>query len=144
MLMRFRWVDPLIVGMTGSLPRLCNADQWWHHCYDRQDRVAWGHMDQGINSSPFVQNGSHFTDNIFRCIFVNEKFCILVKILLKFVPKGPIDNNPALFHIMAWRQIGDKPLSEPMLTRSTDMYAALGGDELRMDWLQKQHLIYSC
>ena len=28
--------------------------------------------------------------------FVNEKFCILTKISLMFVPKGPIDNNPAL------------------------------------------------
>ena len=30
---------------------------------------------------------------------------------------------------MAWRRIGNKPLSEPMLTRFTDAYAALGGDE---------------
>ena len=43
-----------------------------------------------INSSPPGQNGCHFADNIFRCIFVNEKFCILIKISLKFVPKGPI------------------------------------------------------
>ena len=31
---------------------------------------------------------------------------------------------------MAWRRIGDKPLSEPMPTRFTDAYAALRGDEL--------------
>ena len=42
------------------------------------------------------QNGRHFTDNIFRCILVNDQFCILIKISLKFVPKGPADNNPAL------------------------------------------------
>ena len=48
-----------------------------------------------INSSPPGQNGRHFADIIFRCIFVNEKFCILIKISLKFVPKGPIDNYPA-------------------------------------------------
>ena len=35
-------------------------------------------------------------DNIFRYIFVNEKFCILIKISRKFVPKGRIDNNQAL------------------------------------------------
>ena len=29
-----------------------------------------------FNSSPPGQNGCHFADNIFRCIFVNEKFCI--------------------------------------------------------------------
>ena len=33
---------------------------------------------------------------------------------LKFVPKGPINNIPALVPIMAWRRSGDKPLSEPM------------------------------
>ena len=58
---------------------------------------------------------------IFKCIFFNEKICILMKISLKYVPKGPIDNNPALVLIMAWR-IGDKPLSEPMLTRFIDAY----------------------
>ena len=28
--------------------------------------------------------------------FLNEQFCILIKISLKFVPKSPTDNNPAL------------------------------------------------
>ena len=37
-----------------------------------------------------------FADDIFRCIFVTEKFSILIKISLKFVPYGPIDNNLAL------------------------------------------------
>ena len=50
----------------------------------------------GFNSSLPKQNGCHSTDNIFRCIFLNEKFGILIKISLKFVGKGPIDNNPTL------------------------------------------------
>ena len=66
-----------------------------------------------INSSPPGQNGRHFADNVFRCIFVNEKFFIMIKFSLKFVPKGQIDNNTALVEIMAWRRIGNKPLSEP-------------------------------
>ena len=45
---------------------------------------------------PPGQNGRHYADNIFRCIFLNEKFFILIKISLKFVPKGPIDNNTAM------------------------------------------------
>ena len=64
----------------------------------------------------------HFPDDIFRCIFVNEKFIILIKISLKFIPKGPIDNNPALVQIMAWYRIGNKPLSEPTQTQFTDTY----------------------
>ena len=49
-----------------------------------------------INSSPPGQNGRHLPDEILRCIFVNEKFPISIKISLKFVHKGPIDNNPAV------------------------------------------------
>ena len=52
--------------------------------------------NQQINSSLLGQNGHHFADDIFRCIFVNEKFCFLIKISLKFVPNGPIDNYPVL------------------------------------------------
>ena len=58
------------------------------------------------------QNGRLIAHDIFWCIFVNKKFCILVKILLKFAPKVPIDNNPVLVQIMAWCRPGDKTLSE--------------------------------
>ena len=71
---------------------------------------------------PPGQNGRHFANVIFRCIVVNEKFWILIKISLKLVPKSPIDNIPALVKIMAWCRIGDKSLSETMLTLSTDAY----------------------
>ena len=37
-----------------------------------------------------------FVDDIFSCIFLNKNICILIKISPRFVPKGPIDNNPAL------------------------------------------------
>ena len=40
---------------------------------------------------------------------------ISIKMSLKFIPKGPIDNIPSLVQIMAWRRPGDKPLSEPMM-----------------------------
>ena len=46
-------------------------------------------------------------DGIFKYLFLNEKFRILIKSSLKFVPKGLIDNKPIL-----WR-----------------IYAALGGDD---------------
>ena len=47
---------------------------------------------------------------------------ILIEISPKTVPKGPIDNNSALDQTMAWRRIGDKPLSEPMVTQFTNAY----------------------
>ena len=57
-----------------------------------------------------------------KCNFMNVKFYILIWISLKFVPKGPIDNTPALVHVIAWRRPGAKPLPEPMLTQLTDAY----------------------
>ena len=70
-----------------------------------------------LNTLRLRQNGRHFTDDIFKCIFLNKSVWILIKISLKFVPKGPINNIPALVQIMACRRPGDKPLSEPMIVR---------------------------
>ena len=47
------------------------------------------------------QNGCHFADKIFKCIFLNENVWILLKILLKFVPEVWINNIPALVQVMA-------------------------------------------
>ena len=58
------------------------------------------------------QNGWHFADNIFKCISFS----------LRFVPKGPINNIPALVQIMAWRRPDDKPLSEKNGGYITDAY----------------------
>ena len=63
------------------------------------------------------QNGRHFPDDIFKHTFLNENVRIPIKISLKFVPKGPINNISALVQIMAWRRTGDKPLSEPMIVK---------------------------
>ena len=61
------------------------------------------------------QDGRHFPDDIFQCIFLNENVKISIKISLKFVHKGPINIIPALVQIMVWRRAGDKPLSKPMM-----------------------------
>ena len=73
-----------------------------------------------LDSSVPGQNDRHFADDITRCVFLNETLCILIKISPKCVPKGSIDNILPLGYMMAWRRIGDKPLSEPMLARFTD------------------------
>ena len=61
------------------------------------------------------RRNEHFADDIFKRIFFNENVRISIKVSLKFVPKVPINNIPALVQIMAWRHSGDKPLSEPMM-----------------------------
>ena len=72
-------------------------------------------QSQWVNSLRPRQNGRHFADDIFKCIFLNENVWIPIKISLKFVPKGPINNIPALVQIMPWRRPGDKTLSETMM-----------------------------
>ena len=57
------------------------------------------------------------TTSLNKYIFVNENVRISIKISLKFVPKRLINNIPALVQIMAWRRLGDKPLSEAMMVR---------------------------
>ena len=75
-----------------------------------------GHFN--VNSLRPRPNRRHFADDIFKWIFFNENIWILIKISLKFVSKGPINNIPALVQIMAWRRPGDKPLSERMMLSS--------------------------
>ena len=68
-----------------------------------------------INTLRPGQNGRHFSDAIFKGIFLDENGWIPIKFSLKFVPKGPIHNTPALVQMMAWRRPGAKPFSEPMV-----------------------------
>ena len=60
--------------------------------------------------------------DIFKCIFLAENDTIPIQISLKFLPRSPIDNKPALVQVMAWRRIGDKPFRESMMTPFTDPY----------------------
>ena len=70
---------------------------------------------QWVNTLMPRQNGRHFADDIFKCIFLNENASISLRISLKFVPKVRFNNISALVQIMAWRRPGDKPLSEPVM-----------------------------
>ena len=60
-------------------------------------------LELGFNTLRPRQNGCHFPDNIFKCIFLIENVWISVKISRKFVPKDPINNIPALVQVMACR-----------------------------------------
>ena len=68
-----------------------------------------------LNTLRLRQDGRPFKDDIFKSIFFNENIHILIKISLRFVPKAPINNIPALVETMAWSRPDDKPLSEPMM-----------------------------
>ena len=53
-----------------------------------------------INTLRPRQNGRHFADDTFKRIFLYENVRISIKISMKFVPKGPVNNiwtNAVLF-----------------------------------------------
>ena len=105
---------------------LRSSDEYMHqqtnHYWFRQWLVAWPAPSHYLNQCWNIvntlrprQNDRHFAEDSFKCIFLNENGSISINISLRFVPKGPNKNIPALVQIMAWRRPGDKPLSEPMM-----------------------------
>ena len=72
-----------------------------------------------------------FTDDILKCIFLNENIRILIQFSLKFVPNGPIDNIPA---IGLDNGLAPKRWQAIIWTNADPVhrciYAALGGGEL--------------
>ena len=100
----------------------------WFLCSARQIIVVVFHYvkaisivrSRSLNTLRLRQNGRHFPDDVLKRIFLNENDCILIRISLKPVSKGQINNTPALVQIMAWRRTGDEPLSEPMMSWLTD------------------------
>ena len=86
--------------------------------------LGWPFINQNSSLAhlPLDKMAPNLADDIFMCIFMNGKFCILIRISPKFVPKVQIYNMPALVQVMAWRRTSNKPLSEPMLTQFIDAY----------------------
>ena len=103
---------------TGTMSRLDTCLNCWYTHHPGSSFTSW----VGLNSLRPRQNRRYFADDVFKCNFLNENVWIPIKISLKPVPKGPINNIPALVQIMAWRRTGDKPLSEPILTQFNDAY----------------------
>ena len=98
------------ISYTGKMTSL-----YWIRTQITKDATKWHDNTAVINTLRPRQNGRHFPDDILKRIFLKENFRISIKISLKFVPKGSINNIPPLVQIMVWRRPGDKPLSEPMM-----------------------------
>ena len=61
-------------------------------------------------------------NDIFKFNFAKENVLISMSISLNFVPEDQIDNKKTLIQGMAWHQIGNKPLPEPMMAQLNDTY----------------------
>ena len=77
---------------------------------------------QSLTHLPLDKMAANLADDVFECVFLYKMTKIPIQISVKFVPRSPIDNKPALVQVMAWRLINDKPLSEPMMTQFNEAY----------------------
>ena len=90
--------------------------QCWQKCnWIGIPQIAGNLNTRALNTLRLRRHGCHSSDDIFKCIYLNENVWISIKISLNFVPKGPINNIPALVQTMTWHWPGDRPLSEPMM-----------------------------
>ena len=46
------------------------------------------------------------------------KFSYFDSNFTKYIPEGLIDGKSVVVQVMAWHQTGDKPLPEPMMTKT--------------------------
>ena len=115
-------------GINVKDPEGLDSDRWIPHsrCCENPARAkALAGFSRHLslyNTLRPRQNGRRFADDTFKRIFLNKNVRLSIKISLKFVPKGTINNIPTLVQIMAWRRTGNKPLSEPMMTQFNDAY----------------------
>ena len=87
-----------------------------------------------LNHLP-LENDRLIADDIFKCIFVNEKFCILIRFSAKFVGNGPIRHNQVLVHVMAWRRAGESHhLNQCWSSSSTHIWVTKGRWVIWRQW----------
>ena len=112
----------------------------------RQQAIIWTNVGmlywcicvtrpQWVNRLRQRQNGCHFAGNVFKCIFFKENVQMSFKISLTFVPKHPIENNPALVQVINWR-----PTGQTIIWTNDDpvwgsIYASLSLNELNVQMM---------
>ena len=86
-----------ITGTHISAQSMCTVN---HSLYlrklfwiDRMGRYKEGRVWHHLTHLSLDIMDAILAADIFKCVFVNEKARILIKMSLKFVPKGRIDNN---------------------------------------------------
>ena len=99
-----------VILCANRLLTLCNASGQTHGAHHPSTHGRLKHREAQTKRMTFRRR-------YFPMHFLQWKFLILIKISLKFILKGPINNIPVLVQIMAWRWPGNKPLSEPMMVR---------------------------
>ena len=94
--------------LMGLIDFFCSLEHYWSLC---QKEIKTAHFT--VCKMRPRQN-----DDIFKCIFLVENCCAL--------SQTPINNKSGLFKRMAWHWTSEKPLSEPIMAKVTDICALVG------------------
>ena len=70
-----------------------------------------------------------FQTTFLKWIFMDEGVWISIEMSLTFIPKGPVNNIPALVQIMAWRRPSDNHCLNECCLVYRRIYASLGLNE---------------
>ena len=125
----FFLVSSQAMGQSGRMSPMPVKQSWWVWVKLTSIRLQWDTTKREryvyyltcsvFNTLRLSQNGHHFVDDTFKCIFLNENVLNLIEISWKYVPRGWIDNNSVLVRIMVWSWTCAKSLSEPMMVQFT-------------------------
>ena len=89
--------------------------QWWSYCKYPGRRPG----EYELNTLRPTQNGRRFADDMCKCIFINEKFCILIRISLSFVIKRAVWGR----NIPPWALLQGMPRLTPVWGAVTHHWA---------------------
>ena len=124
-----KWLRLLLLPVRRKRPqpqphrqRRCQLQLRVGHRSTRYAMYQW----LALNTLRPRQNGRHFPDDTFKRIFLNENIRISTKNSLTVVPKGPINNIPALVQIMAWCRLGASHYLNQWWLVYRRIYASLG------------------
>ena len=86
-------------------------------------------------------NKKCLNDSSFLCVVIlGLSLWWPITILLKFVPKDPINDIPVLVQLMAWCRLGDKPLPEPMMASLLTHISVIRSQWVKRVNVQSDHL----
>ena len=74
---------------------------------DGEPRYNRRYQDDGFNKLKPILNDRHFADGVFRRIFMNGIYCVLIKVSLEGALTIRINNNLVMIQIMMWSLTGD-------------------------------------
>ena len=113
------WIYNCMNKKNGMLPTMYYKANWNANAFMwlSLTPLNWYPIIQQHHSQIEVEKNAVLQMTFSNVFSLKKMHEFRLKFHRSLLPKGPIDNIPALVQIMAWRRPGDKPLSELMMVK---------------------------